>query len=212
MCGERDAVVIGLTGQSGAGKTTVCEVFEENGFDAINADLISREVTTPGSPCLRELAEAYGEGIIRCDGGLDRRALGDIVFRDEEMLKRLNAIAYPYIIYEILKRIREMTARGSRYLLLDAPTLFESRAVEFCDMVISVTATEKKRADRIRERDGLNEEQIRRRFSSQRSERFFVSRSDYVIKNNKSVELLKKTAKAASLKIKDYYDSPAGGS
>ena len=71
-CGR--AYVIGLTGQSGAGKTTVCGVFRREGFDVIDADLISREVTRKGEPCLNELAEAFGSGILLPDGSLDRAA------------------------------------------------------------------------------------------------------------------------------------------
>jgi dephospho-CoA kinase len=201
-----DAIVIGLTGQSGAGKTTVCEVFEENGFDVVNADLISREITAKGFPCLDELVEAFGESILDDGGGLDRRALGDMVFGDAEMLKQLNGITYPYITYEILRRIKETSARGGRYILRDAPTLMESRADDYCDLIISVTATEKNRARRISERDGLSSEQIERRFSSQRSERFFMNRSDFIIKNNKSIELLMEKAREVCNKIKVFYN------
>ena len=207
---SENTIVIGLTGQSGAGKTTVCEVFEENGYDIVNADLIAREVTAPGSPCLGELAECFGDEIIDEKGGLNRRALADIVFNDEERLKQLNGITYPYITYEILRIIKMLSCKSSEgrgYVLLDAPTLFESRADDFCDLIISVTATEKNRSRRIFERDGLSDEQIKGRFSSQRSERFFINRSDFIIKNNKSIDALKEKAKEVSDKIKEYYEA-----
>ena len=197
--------VIGLTGQSGAGKTTVCQVFDESGFAIINADRIAREVVEKGKPCLEEITECFGREILNDDGTLDRQSLADIVFGDREKLRQLNAISYPYINSEILKMINQYREEKKRYVLLDAPTLFESRADDFCDLIISVTASEKNRSERIAKRDGITPEQIKRRFSSQHTEKFFINHSDFIIKNNKSVELLREKAKEVAEKIKEYY-------
>ncbi len=205
MSAAHDIAVIGLTGQSGAGKTTVCKVFEECGFAIINADKIAREVMENGSPCLKEAAECFGEGILNADGTLNRQKLADIVFVDKEKLGQLNAISYPYITSEILKMINKFTEEGEKYVLLDAPTLFESRADDFCDLIISVTASEKNRTERIAKRDGISPEQIKSRFSSQHTEKFFINHSDFIIKNNKSPELLKEKAREVAAKIKEYY-------
>lgn len=205
------AYVIGLTGQSGAGKTTVCEVFRREGFDVINADLISREVMGKGEPCLNELAEAFGKEIILPDGSLDRKKLGEIVFSDRERLRQLDGICYPYIIFRIIKRIEELSAQGSRLIILDAPTLFESNADDLCDLIISVTADEALREKRIILRDNISPEAARKRFESQYSEHFFVSHSDFVIKNNKTPEILAAKAKEAADKIKEYYNAEKNG-
>ena len=205
MSETRDTAVIGLTGQSGAGKTTVCQVFDENGFAIINADMIAREIMEKGTPCLEEVAECFGKEILNGDGSLNRQRLADIVFEDKEKLEQLNAISYPYITSEILKMINKFAEEKQKYVLLDAPTLFESRADDFCDLIISVTATEKIRSERIAKRDGLTAEQIKDRFSSQHTEKFFINHSDFIIKNNKSVELLKEKAKEVAEKIKEYY-------
>ena len=205
------AYVIGLTGQSGAGKTTVCEVFRREGFDVINADLISREVMGKGEPCLNELAEAFGKEIILPDGSLDRKKLGEIVFSDRERLRQLDCICYPYIIFRIIKRIEELSAQGSRLIILDAPTLFESNADDLCDLIISVTADEALREKRIILRDNISPEAARKRFESQYSEHFFVSHSDFVIKNNKTPEILAAKAKEAADKIKEYYNAEKNG-
>ena len=203
-----DIIVIGLTGQSGAGKTTVCDVFKKNCYEIINADLIARDVTKRGSLCLGELTECFGERILTEGGELNRRVLSDIVFSDEESLRQLNGVIYPYITYEILQILKELSLKKTgekRFILLDAPTLFESRVDDFCDLIISVTASEKNRLGRILERDSISEEQIRRRFNSQRTERFFINNSDFIIKNNKSIDVLKAKAKEVSDKIKEYY-------
>ncbi len=196
--------VIGLTGQSGAGKTTVCKVFAEMGFAVVNADLIAREIMEKGAPCLKETAECFGNEILSDDGTLDRKKLGDIVFTSREKLDQLNAICYPYITFSILNKIRQYADKGEKFVLIDAPTLFESRADDFCDVIVSVTATEKVRAARIAERDGITPEQIKYRFSSQHTEKFFVSHSDIVIKNNKSVESLIEKAREVAEKVKEY--------
>lgn len=207
MCETADIAVIGLTGQSGAGKTTVCRVFEENGFAIINADKIARQIMEKGSPCLAELTECFGSVILNEDGSLNRQLLADIVFGDKEKLKQLNAISYPYITSEILNKIKKLSDEKCKFVLLDAPTLFESRADDFCNLIISVTATEKNRTARIAERDGLNSEQIKKRFSSQHTERFFINHSDFIIKNNKSVDELVEKAKEVAEKIKEYYNA-----
>ncbi len=207
MCEASDIAVIGLTGQSGAGKTTVCRVFEENGFAIINADKIARQIMEKDMPCLAELVECFGAEILNEDGTLNRQKLADIVFGDKEKLKQLNAISYPYITSEILNKIKKLSEEKCKFVLLDAPTLFESRADDFCNLIISVTATEKNRTARIAERDGINSEQIKKRFSSQHTERFFINHSDYIIKNNKSIDELIEKAKEVAEKIKEYYNA-----
>ncbi len=204
MSKNDDIFVVGLTGQSGAGKTTVCKVFSEKGFDIINADLIAHEVMEKGKPCLKEVEECFGSGVITENGELDRKALAAIVFTDKTKLKQLNAISYPYIIFEILQKIKEYSRNGNKYVLLDAPTLFESRADDFCDLIISVTAPEATRISRISKRDDLPAERIKERFSSQHSERFFVNHSDFIIKNNKSVDVLLEKANEVADKVKEY--------
>ena len=205
------ARVIGLTGQSGAGKTTVSRVFSQNGFAVIDADIISREVTQKGQPCLTELSEAFGSDIINSDGTLNRKRLGSIVFSDREKLRQLNGIIYPYIIYRIISRIDELSEEGRELILLDAPTLFEANADDLCDLIISVTADESIRMSRIISRDNITPEAAKKRFESQYSEHFFVNHSDFVIINNKTPDVLAAKAEEVAGKIKEYYNAKANG-
>lgn len=202
-----DIVVIGLTGQSGAGKTTVCQVFEQNGFTVINADMIARNIMYIDSPCLKEITERFGEEILNPDRSLNRQKMADIAFSDKEILYQYNALCYPYITYEILTMIKAYAEKDIRFILLDAPTLFESRADDFCNLIISVVSSEQSRLSRIIQRDNIPEEKILQRFSAQHSERFFVAHSDFVIKNNKTVDILIEKAKEVSEKIKEYYNA-----
>lgn len=200
-----NVMIVGLTGQTGAGKTTVCRVFEENGFAVINADKVSREVTVKGSPCLKELCEFFGREILLDDGSLDRHKLGDIVFTDKKKLEILNSVTYPYITSEILASIKRLSATGHKLILLDAPTLFESRTDDFCELIISVISREELRIERIVRRDSISMESAQNRINSQLKEEFFRNNSDFIIKNNDDVENLFAVAREVSDKVKDYY-------
>ena len=197
--------IVGLTGQTGSGKTTICGVFEQCGFIVINADLVAREVTQKGSPCLKELVEVFGEKILTDDGQLNRKLLGGIVFGNKTLLEQLNSISYPYITAEILSRIEGFKKSGKKLILLDAPTLFESRTDDFCELIISVIAKPEIRLARIMERDGLSEEDARNRIKSQQEEQFFIQNSDFIIKNNKGMDNLQSVAKEVAEKIRNLY-------
>ena len=206
-------MIVGLTGQTGAGTSTVSRVFKDNGFAVINADTIARNVVEKGSKCLEEISDFFGCDILNPDKSLNRKALAKIVFTDKCKLDSLNTIIYPYITGEILRQIRDFSQNGEKLILLDAPTLFESRADDFCEIIISVIAEPEVREKRIIERDGLTREQAAERMNSQLDEEFFVSHSDYIIGNNDSIETVNAISREVSDKIKDiYYDRIAAAS
>ncbi|MDO5148260.1 MAG: dephospho-CoA kinase [Oscillospiraceae bacterium] len=198
-------MVIGLTGQTGSGKTTACRIFRDNGFAVINADEVARSIMNPGTVCLKEVADCFGAHILNEDMSLNRQKLADIVFNNPKKLELLNSISYPHITSEILALIRENSSKGNKLILLDAPTLFESRADDFCEIIISVIADEETRLRRIMERDGLTEEQALSRMKSQHNEKFFVDNSDFIIKNNDGISGLDDIVNEMSAKIKAYY-------
>lgn len=205
MSQDIHAMVIGLTGQTGAGKSTVSRIFVKNGFTLIDADQISRDIMKPDLPCLEEVFDFFGDSIRNPDNTLNRKALGNIVFSDKRKLESLNSICHPFITEEILARIGHFTAQGHGMILLDAPTLFESQASDFCDLIISVVADPQLRQERIMKRDSLTAEEAIARMNSQLSEYFFVEHSDYVIRNNDSCEQLFALAEEVADKIKFYY-------
>jgi dephospho-CoA kinase len=203
--------LIGLTGQSGAGKSIVSDIFKQNGFAVVDADLCAREAVEPGSECLTEIAEIFGKKVINSDKTLNRKALAEIVFSDKSELGKLNAVMHPFILDIVCKKIHELQNEGYKFIILDAPTLFESKADDICDLIISVTSKEDIRKKRIAERDGISEESIEKRFKSQHSENFFIKNSDFVIKNNRSLdELIKKTNEVAE-NIKNFYTKDRRG-
>ncbi len=202
-------MVVGLTGQTGAGKSTVSKVFQANGFAVINADHVARNVVEKGSRCLAEIEDFFGRNVINPDGTLNRSALATIVFSDHSKLEMLNTITYPYITSSILKKIRMHASRDEKLILLDAPTLFESRADDFCEIIISVLADPDIRQTRIISRDGLTAEQAQKRMNSQLDEEFFGSHSDYIIHNNGDLDTVNEISKEVSDKIKDFWISTA---
>ena len=200
-------MVVGLTGQTGAGKSTVSKIFAEHGFEVINADLVARKVVEVGKPCLAEIAELFGNQVINSDGTLDRRALGRIVFCNKTKLETLNSVIYPYITAEILRMIQQFSDEGRKLILLDAPTLFESHSDDFCDIIISVLAEPEIRLKRITERDGISETDARNRMDSQLSAEFFISRSDYIIENNHSIGKVTEISREVAEKVIDYFQN-----
>ena len=124
--------VVGLTGQSGAGKTTISDAFRENGFEIINCDIVAREVTQAGNECCKELAKLFPNCFDE-NYSLDRQKLGEIVFSDKNKLQMLNDTIYPFINKLIDEKIN---AAPSRFILLDAPTLFEAGADKLCSCLL----------------------------------------------------------------------------
>ena len=196
------AVFVGLTGQTGAGKTTVSRLFAEQGFAVIDADAVAKAVVQPGTECLRAIAAAFGSRLIQADGSLDRRETAALIYSDPAARQRYQAIIYPYITEEIIRRAAEYAKAGQRLILLDAPTLFESGIDRFCVQIAAVTAAEDVRLQRILTRDGITEEQARQRIRAQHDEDFFRRRADAVIENSGTEDAMRTAAAEAVARIR----------
>lgn len=180
--------IIGLTGQSGAGKSTVSKIFSQNGLPVIDADCISREVSR-GEDFLKETAELFPDCV--AGGKLDRRKLASIVFNDPQKLLSYTNIIYPYITKAVFSEIKRLKEQANTVIILDAPTLFESGLDDICAAVVSVIAPMELKIKRILERDNIPVELVYSRLGSQNSEEYFKSRSDYVIENDSDLDSLK---------------------
>lgn len=186
----RKAIVVGLTGPTGAGKTLVGEMLKKYGYSVIDADKISALVTEKGSPILPRLAEAFGEDIMNEDGTLDRRLLAQRAFSSWDQTSLLNHITHPEIVRLILKKINGEFWNGYEGVIVDAPQLFESGLDKKCNFIIAVSAPEDLRLKRIMERDGIDEEVAKWRMSVQHDREFFVKNCDIVITNDGDNERL----------------------
>ena len=180
----RNIIVVGLTGQTGAGKSSVSKIIRAQGIEVIDCDLVSREVVANEKRCVADLALEFSITILNMDGTLNRKRLGSIVFSDKAKLEKLNEIIFPYIKEYIYRRITELEQEGKDIVVLDAPTLFESGIDAECDFVISVIAPETQRLNRIVIRDHLSDEDARKRMASQHNDEFYTSRSQLVIVND----------------------------
>jgi dephospho-CoA kinase len=132
-------LVIGITGPIGCGKSTVAGVLGELGATVIDADQVAREVTGLGSPALAAIVEAFGPGVLRADGSLDRPALGRVVFADGAALERLEAIVHPAVRPVILKQIAAAKASEVPAVVIEAIKLVEGGLAGLCDEVWLVT-------------------------------------------------------------------------
>lgn len=184
--------IIGLTGPTGAGKSTVSKAAKKIGFFVVNCDEVARQ--TRQNPQVREaLVGAFGEGILSC-GELDRKALAAAAFSSRENTEKLNKTILPFIVSDIKKLIA-----GKKNVLLDAPTLFESGIDNICDKTIGVLCDEEIRKKRIIARDNLSEAEAKARLSAAKSDEFFKERCSVIIENDGSEqELLIKAEKILS--------------
>ncbi len=178
--------IIGLCGQSGAGKTTALETFTALGFAVIDCDLIARQVTEKGSECLSELVEFFGDSILDTDGTLKRRTLADLAFSDEKRLEALNSITHAHILKAVFSQIEKYREDGYSAVVVDAPTLFESGLDRDCDTTLAICAPRDIRLERIMKRDGISLERAEARISRQISEEELRRICDRVIYNGGS--------------------------
>ncbi len=160
--------LVGLTGGIASGKSTAARVFEALGARVIDADRVARRVVEPGRPALAEIRQAFGPGVIRPDGSLDREALGRIVFSDGGARKRLNAIVHPRVAEEVERELAEALRADPRAVVVyDVPLLFEGRMEDRFDLVVVVHVHRELQERRLRARDGLGPEEALARIRSQ---------------------------------------------
>lgn len=186
-------IVIGLTGPSGSGKGSVAQILSEYGIVCIDADSVYHNLITPPSPCLDEIVECFGYGVLNAGGQLDRAALAKMVFGEDnkEKLERLNAITHKYVCARIRQIIKYYSDIEARACVIDAPLLIESGLDCSCDVVVCVLANKKIRAERIKMRDGISETDAYRRIDSQKPDSYYIEHSDYVIYNDSDMSALK---------------------
>ncbi len=186
---ERLTKIIGLTGPTGAGKTTVSQLLEKYGCYVIDCDKIAHEITTYHVDCLKALCYAFGNDILNDQGFLNRPLLAQRAFSDKEQTQKLNQVTHPYIIEEI-QRLIQQYKKYAKVIVLDAPLLFEAGLQYDCDKTVSVLAPLQIRMDRIINRDGISQEQARLRICAQPDDRFYISQSDIILDGTQTEQVL----------------------
>lgn len=170
--------VVGLTGQSGAGKSTVGEKLRATGFTVIDCDALTRSDSVYDSECISRLQGEFGDDIAE-NGVLNRKLLASRAFADGESKQRLEEIVFE----KICAAVRERIEQASGTVILDAPTLFEAGLDRECAAVLAVIAPKNERAERICKRDGITAEQAAQRLAAQHDEAFYIEHSDWQIEN-----------------------------
>lgn len=203
------AEVIGLTGQTGAGKSTVRKLLKAKGAAVIDADSVAHEVADNSLSCLTDIVEHFSCMVLDEKGKLNRRALGRIVFSDRKKLALLNKIMFPYIVSAIKGQVTAYEQAGAQIIVIDGATLIESGCAKMCSVLVSVTADEETRLTRIIHRDGISKRDAVRRVSAQNPEEFYIKASDYVIKNNGTPGDLERAAEKVLDEIERDKSKPA---
>lgn len=175
--------IIGLTGQTGAGKSTVAKLLEKFGYYHIDADRIAKDVINADKTVIGALAKEFGDDIVLPDGTVDRKLLAKRAFSSKRNTERLSEITHPVVAEYIKGIILQKQGENAVGVTVDAIGLFESGLSKLCDINICVVAPEEIRLDRIIKRDKISFESASRRISAQKDGEFFLANADRVIKN-----------------------------
>ena len=178
------ANIIGLTGQTGAGKSTVRDILKEKGAAVIDADSVAHDITDNNLDCIYDIVSRFSCLVLNEKGKINRKALGRKVFSDPKELAALNKIIFPYILDAIEHEVLGHIAKGSEYIVIDGATIIESGCGKMCDVLVSVVAEEETRKTRIIKRDGITKADAERRVSAQKPEEFYTKNSDFLIRND----------------------------
>jgi dephospho-CoA kinase len=180
--------VFGLTGNIGSGKSAVAAMLREAGIPVLDADRISREVTAPGGRAYDAVVQAFGRGIVRDDGSIDRKRLGEIVFSDPASRERLERITHPAILEAMKEAIAGIERQGHLVAVVEATLIHESGRKGLFEAVISVTCDRETAISRLVARDGMSRNQAEARLRAQMDAERKADASDYVIGNSGDIE------------------------
>lgn len=179
---------LGLTGGIATGKSTVSKYLQaEKNVPVIDADLIAHQITAPGQPALKEIAKAFGPGMISFDGQLNRKKLGGLVFNDSNAREQLNQITHPRVYAEFERQLAELESQGLPLVVLDIPLLFESNQGMAYDGIALVTIDEKTQLKRLMNRNQLDEPEAWNRIHAQMPLAKKQAMADFLIDNSSTL-------------------------
>jgi dephospho-CoA kinase len=178
--------VIGLTGGIGCGKSLAAQYFAELGALVVDADQLARAAIERGSDGFDEVVAIFGDGILK-DGNIDRRALGDLIFKDPAAKKQLENIVHPFVRREFEEVVASL--KGDQVLVYEIPLLVETKAHEKFDVVITVESEMENRVARLRGR-GMHTSEIEGRIAAQASREQRIEIADFLIENDGSEDEL----------------------
>ncbi len=189
--------VIGITGGIGTGKSTILEILEKT-YDAyiVETDKLAHQLMSPGASTYKNIVDYFGTEILQDNQSIDRGKLGQIVFRDEQKLQKLNEIVHPAVKTYILKDIEEKRQeRSISYYVIEAALLIEDGYKLICDEIWYIYTSQSVRIERLLKSRGGNEEKWLQVIKNQSSEAFYREHCDVVIDNGEDVEKTAETIK-----------------
>lgn len=200
-------LILGLTGQTGAGKSTVSQILQKYGCYHIDADLVARETIDSDEKVKEELKIAFGKDVIGEDGKTNRIVLATKAFKDAESTLKLNSITHPAVNRKIQSIIAQKEQKNWKAVIIDAIALFESGEDKLCDYTVAVIAPKELRKERIILRDKITPQRADERINAQKGEEFFSLNADYIIKNYEPYNINEETDHLAEiLKLKPSSD------
>ena len=179
---------IGLTGGIGTGKSSVTEAFQSLGAAVINADLLGHDAYLPGTIGFEEVVTEFGQEIVGCDGQIDRKKLGPIVFSDSSKMDRLNEIMHPLIRDLIDERLVSLESSQNKVAVVEAAILIEAGWKSLFDEIWVVISDREEVINRLGVRNGLSREDAVKRIDSQMSNNERIEHGDVVVENTGSME------------------------
>ena len=180
---------VGLTGGIATGKSTVGAMFVELGCHLIESDQITHQLFEPGQAVYAAVVKQFGNRILALDGTIDRRILGDIIFRDPQARGKLNSLVHPAIIQRQQEWLKEMQAQDPHGIaIVDAALMIEVGTYKNYDKVIVVTSSSELQKERLRARSALSDEEIESRIRSQMPNEEKIKYADFVIDNSGAIE------------------------
>lgn len=188
-------MIIGITGKTGSGKSTVCAILRDMGCFVCDADKIAHRVMEKGSPLLKKIADTFGKDTVDPYGNLDRAKLAERAFATKEATEKLNRLTHPAILEVSFKEIENAIDNGYKLCFYDAAALFESGADKKCDFTVCVQAPPEVRLERIMVRDGLTKEKALERMNAQKSDNYYSEKADFIIDNSPDKNLVQQVEK-----------------
>ena len=186
---EPHSLIIGITGGIGTGKTTVSKYLEDKGYYVINADQIAKDLLTNNNIIKEKIIKEFGANSY-VNNQYNTSYISNIVFNNTKKLIRLNQIVHPAVLNQIINLIDTAMQKNIKIIFIDIALLFELNLEEGVDYILTITAKEDIRIDRVIKRSNLPIEEIKRRINNQISVEEVVQNSDFVIENNDTIEKL----------------------
>ncbi len=185
-------MIIGVTGGIGSGKSTVSEILRKEGFPVYDTDKEARRLQNEHPEIRTRLMELFGNDAYD-ETGLNRKFLAANVFKQPELLEKLNAVVHPFVKEDFIEWMKKYP--GEKVYFIESAILFEANFNEIVDKIILVTAAEGVRIERVMKRDSMTEEQVRARINNQSSDEKKIDLADFVIRTDDDQDLKKKLKK-----------------